>query len=108
MCVYIKRLSVPVIGLGVAQRVDKAIALLFHDKALEGVSGQQHAPAVLYLRRKSRYPLYRRLGGPQGRSGRSKDLASPGFDHRTVQPVAQSLYRLSYPASHVCIYTTPV
>ena len=47
---------------------------------------------------KTRYPLYRRLGGPQGRSGRAENLASPGFDPRTVQPVAQSLYRLSYPA----------
>jgi hypothetical protein len=31
-----------------------------------GVSGQQHAPAALYPRGKDpRYPLYRRLGGPQ-------------------------------------------
>jgi hypothetical protein len=38
---------------------------------LEGVSGQHHAPAALYSRGKSpRYPLYRRLGGPQSRSGR--------------------------------------
>ena len=38
---------------------------------------------------KTRYPLYRRLGGPQGRSGRvRKTRPSPGFDPRTVQPVA--------------------
>ena len=37
---------------------------------------------------KTRYPLYRRLGGPQGRSGRmGKILPPPGFDPRTVQPV---------------------
>ena len=36
---------------------------------------------------KTRYPLYRRLGGPQGRSGRAENLASPEFDPRTVQPV---------------------
>ena len=47
---------------------------------------------------KTRYPLYRMLGGPQGRSGRAEILAPPGFDPQTVQPVAQSLYRLSYPA----------
>ena len=47
---------------------------------------------------KSRYPLYRSLGAPQGRSGRAENLAPPGFDPWTVQPVAQSLYRLSYPA----------
>jgi hypothetical protein len=27
---------------------------------------------------KTRYPLYRRLGGPQGRSGRAENLAPPG------------------------------
>jgi hypothetical protein len=37
---------------------------------LMGVSGQHHAPAALYPRGKDhRYPLYRRLGGPQSRSG---------------------------------------
>jgi hypothetical protein len=37
--------------------------------ALDGVSGH-HAPAALYPGGKdSRYPLYRRLGGPQSRSG---------------------------------------
>jgi hypothetical protein len=35
--------------------------------ALEGVGGQRHAPAALPTR-KTRYPFYRRLGGPQGRS----------------------------------------
>jgi hypothetical protein len=35
-----------------------------------GVSGQHHASAALYPRGKDpRYPLYRRLGGPQSRSG---------------------------------------
>ena len=35
-----------------------------------------------------RYPLYRRLGGSQGRSGQvRKILPTPGFDPRTVQHV---------------------
>jgi hypothetical protein len=35
---------------------------------------------------KTRYPLNRRLGGPQGRSGQvRKILPPPGFDPRTVQ-----------------------
>jgi hypothetical protein len=38
-----------------------------------GVGGQRHAPAVLPPG-KSRYPLYRRLGGPQGRSGRVREV----------------------------------
>jgi len=38
---------------------------------------------------KTRYPLYRRLGGHQGRSGRLRKISPPtGFDPRTVQPVA--------------------
>ena len=38
---------------------------------------------------KTRYQLYRRLGGPQGWSGRvQKILPPPGFDPRTAQPVA--------------------
>ena len=36
---------------------------------------------------KTRYPFYRRLGGPQGRSGRAENLAPLRFDLRTVQPV---------------------
>ena len=52
------------------------------------VSGQRHAPAALPLT-KTRYPLYRRLGGPQGRSGRVRKISPPpGFDIRTIQPVA--------------------
>jgi hypothetical protein len=39
--------------------------------------------------KETRYPLYRRLGGPQGRSGRVRKISPPpGFDSRTVQPVA--------------------
>jgi len=42
----------------------------FLTSALDGVSGQRHAPAALYPRGKDpRYPLDRRLGGPQSRSG---------------------------------------
>jgi len=50
---------------------------------------------------KTRYTLYRRLSGPQGRSGRAENLVPTGIRSRTVQPVAQSLYRLSYPAHGV-------
>jgi hypothetical protein len=35
-----------------------------------GVSGQLRAPAALPPGKEPRYPLDRRLGGPQGRSGR--------------------------------------
>ena len=51
----------------------------------------------------TRYLLYRRLGGLQGRSGQAEILAPPGFEPRTAQPVAQSLYRLSYPAHSLAL-----
>ena len=39
--------------------------------------------------KETRYPLYRRLGGPQGRFGRVRKISpSPGFNPQTVQPVA--------------------
>ena len=42
------------------------------------------------------------MGPMAGLDGR-KISSPPGFDPRTVQPVAQSLYRLSYRA-HTCVY----
>ena len=56
---------------------------------LDGVGGQHHASAALSPGRETRYPLYRRVGGPQGRFGQvRKVLSSPGLDPRTVQPEA--------------------
>jgi hypothetical protein len=53
-----------------------------------GVGGQRHALAALPPG-KTWYPLYRRLGGPQGQSGWvQKILLLPGFDPQTIQPVA--------------------
>jgi len=53
-----------------------------------GVGGQHHAPAALPPG-KAQYPLYRRLGGPQGQSGRVRKISLPlGFDPRTAQPIA--------------------
>jgi hypothetical protein len=53
-----------------------------------GVGGQRHAPVALPPGM-TRYPLYRRLGRPQGRSGRVLKISPPPeFDARTVQLVA--------------------
>jgi hypothetical protein len=53
-----------------------------------GVGGQLHAPATLPPGM-TRYPLYRGLGRPQGRSGRVLKISLlPGFDPRIVQLVA--------------------
>ena len=60
------------------------------------MGSQLNVPDALSLG-KIRHSLYRRLGEPQGRSGRVRDIFPPSvFDPRTVQLV-ESLYRLGYP-----------
>jgi hypothetical protein len=52
------------------------------------VGGKRHTLAALPPG-KIPVPIYRRLGGLQGRSGRVRKISPPpGFDPRTVQPVA--------------------
>jgi len=55
--------------------------------ALEGGEWSTARPGHTLPPGKTRYPLYRRLGGPQGRSGRAEKLVSTGIRSRTVQPV---------------------
>jgi hypothetical protein len=56
--------------------------------ALDRGGGKRHTPAALPPG-KTRYPLYRRSGGPQDRSGQVRKISpQPGFDPRTVQPAA--------------------
>jgi len=55
------------------------------------VSGQLHAPATLPQGKSSWYPLDRRLGGPQNRSGsggkEKNSQALPGLEPPIIQPV---------------------
>ena len=55
--------------------------------ALEGGEWSAARPGRTLPPGKTRYPLYRRLGGPQGRSGRAENLVPTGIRSRTVQPV---------------------
>ena len=64
----------------------------FMTAALEGCEWSAARPGRTLPLRKTWYPFYRRLGGPQGWSGRAENLLSTGIRSRTVQPVAQSLY----------------
>jgi hypothetical protein len=73
----------------VAQRVGRGIALLFHDHGTRRGEWSASRPGRNLPPGKTRYLLYRRLGGPQGRSGQVRKISpTPGFDPRTVQPVA--------------------
>jgi hypothetical protein len=57
--------------------------------AIEGGEGSVSRPGRSLPPGKTQYPLYRRLGGPQGRSGQVRKISPPpGFNPRTVQPVA--------------------
>ena len=65
--------------------------------ALDGVGGQRHTAAALPPE-KTRYPLYKKLGGPQGQSGRTRKISPPTGIRSPDRPVrSESLYRLSYP-----------
>jgi len=69
----------------VGQRVVRSIALLFHDRGtrrgwvVSSTPWQYFSPLG-----KTRYPFYRKLGGPQGRSERSENLVPTGIRSRTV------------------------
>jgi hypothetical protein len=85
-----------------------------------GVSGQRHAPATLYPRRKDpRYPLYRRLGGPQSPfwTRRLEEKSSclcrgSNFDSPVVQSVVRHYTAwantapqgISVHSKYVCMY----
>jgi hypothetical protein len=56
-------------------------------------------PRPLLRTGKSRYPWYRRLGGPQDRSERVRKISPPpGFDPRTVHPVGSRYTDCGIPA----------
>jgi len=72
---------------GVAQRVGRGVALLFHDCGPRRGWMVSSTPRPHFTPGKNRYPFYRRLGGLQGRSGRAENLFPTGIRSRTVQPV---------------------
>jgi len=55
--------------------------------ALEGGEWSAARPGCTLPPGKTRYPFYRKLGGPQGRSGRAENLVPTGIRSRTVHPV---------------------
>ena len=79
--------------------------------ALEVVGGQRHDPAALSPG-KTWCPLYTRLGRSQGRSGRVRKISPPpGFDPRTVQPVASRYtswkFSKKFSFFHACYVSQP-
>ena len=71
-----------------AHRGSRGIALPFHDHDTRRGEGSASRSGRSLPPGKTRYPLYRRLGGPQGRSGQVRKISTaPGFSPQTVQPV---------------------
>jgi hypothetical protein len=77
------------------------------------VSSQFHAPVVLPRGNGPRYPLYRRLGGPQSRSGRGGEQKNsqilPGLEPPDHQAHSAALYHRAIPTPqghiYLCLYT---
>ena len=72
---------------GVAQKVGRGILYSFLTTTLEGGEWSAARPGRTLTPGKTQYPFYRRLGGPQGRSGLTENLVPTGILSRTVQPV---------------------
>ena len=66
---------------------------------LDGEGSQRHAP------RNTCYPLLRRLGGPQSRSGQVRKISNPpslaGFDPWVFQPVASRYIDWAIPVHYI-------
>ena len=89
---------------GVAQRVGRFIDLLFHDSGTRRGWVVSSTPRPHFTAWKTRYPFYRRLGGPQGRSGRAENLFPTGIWSRTVQPVVSNSTDWTTEATNICMY----
>jgi len=77
----------PITRPGVAQRVGRRITLLFHDRGTGRGWVVSSTPLPHFTPGKDPVPFYRRLGGPQGRSGWAENLVPTGIRSRTFQPV---------------------
>ena len=76
--------------------------------ALEGVRGSASRPGRSLPPGKTRYPLYRRLGGPQGRSGQVRKISPlTGIRSPDRSARSQSLYRLSCPGPQSTVSFIP-
>jgi len=72
-----------------ALRGSRGITLLFLDHGTRRGEVSASRPGRSLHPGKNRYPLYKRLGGPQGRSGQVRKISPlQEFDSRTVHPVA--------------------
>ena len=72
---------------GVAQRVGRGIALLFHDCGTRRGWVVSSTPRPHFTTGKDPVPILQEADGPQGQSGREENLVPTGIHSRTVQPI---------------------
>ena len=85
-------------------RGSRSVAPPFLDHGTRRGWGVSFTPRQFFTPGKTRYPLYRRLGGPQGLSGRVRKISPPTGIRSTDRPArSQSLYRLRYPAKDLSL-----
>ena len=72
---------------GVAQRVGRGIALLFHDRGTRRGWVVSSTSQPHFTHGKDPVPILQEAGGPQSRSGRDENLVPTGIRSRTLQPV---------------------
>jgi len=72
--------------------------------ALEGGEWSAARPGRTLPLGKTRYPFYRKLDEPQGRSGRAENLVPTGIRSRTVQPIVVIPTELPGPYTHTHTY----
>jgi len=72
---------------GVAQKLGRGVALLFHDLGTrKGVSGQQHTPVALYPRERPGTHFTGGWVGPRAGLDWQKISSPPGFDPGPSSP----------------------
>ena len=74
-----------------AHRGSRGIALPFHDHGTRRGEGSASRPGRCLPPEKTRYPLYRRLGGPQGRSGQARKISPPTGIRSPDRPARSSV-----------------
>ena len=83
-----------------ADRKSRGVAPLFLNLGTRWRSVVNFTPQPLCRRKEPRYPLSGGLGGSVLIGEEKNLLPLPAFEPRTVQPVAQSLYRPRFIVSH--------
>jgi hypothetical protein len=80
----------------------------FWTSALERGERSASRPGRFLPPEKTRYQLYRRLGGPQDRSGQVRKISPPpGSDPRPAQPVASRYTEYYIFSGRICSFRYP-